>query len=114
VVAAVDGAKAGIFVAKLALCLRLVEGDKFSKFTLFQDNTSAISIITSGEGVTAKSKHFLVRFGHLKDLIDHALMDLIHCPTEDMLPDYLTKPLPTASLFRLLRIVMGWPLNDLA
>jgi len=81
------------------------------KFTLFQDNTSSISIITSGEGVTARSKHFMVRFGHLKDLIDHGLMNLAHCPTELMVADYLTKSLGAKTLFELLRIVLGYPAN---
>ena len=59
----------------------------------FQDNTSTITIARMGEGMHGKAKHFMVRFHFLRQMIDLGLLDIIHTGTDDMIPDYLTKPM---------------------
>ncbi len=40
-----------------------------------------------------KAKHFLVRYHFLKQLQDEGKLSLVYSKTEDMIPDFLTKPM---------------------
>lgn len=62
--------------------------------TLFYvDNTSAIFTAT-GEGIKSRSKHIDRRHHYIRDMVQSNQVDIQHVPTEKMLADYLTKPLP--------------------
>jgi len=63
---------------------------------VWQDNQSTIQIAHKGEGFGAKAKHFRVRHDFLKDLIKEATISLDYCSSEDMLADFLTKPMAGA------------------
>ena len=57
---------------------------------VYQDNNSAIP---RGPGAVSRSKHFLVRYFYVKELIvDAKVIHQQHLPTPDMLADFLTKP----------------------
>ena len=107
IVAAVEATKVGINLSKLMLDLGFGEHIGFNLIRLKQDNTSAISIAMSGEGDTARTKHFLIRYGFLKDLYEKNMLAFDQVPTESMLADYLTKSLPGAKLFGFLSQVFG-------
>ena len=74
-----------------------------------QDNQSAMKMEKNGRNsCTGNSRHIHIRFFFIKDQVDAKYMEIIHCPTEQMLADYFTKPLQGA-LFHLFRaVIMGW------
>lgn len=56
------------------------------------DNKSAIDTAT-GPGLNRRSKHIDRRFHFIRDLCEHGALDVVHVPTDQMLADFLTKPL---------------------
>ena len=56
-----------------------------------QDNQSAITIALGGEGFGGKSRHMRVRYQFICELADSGDIKIVHCPTELMRADLLTK-----------------------
>ncbi len=56
-----------------------------------QDNQSAITIAVGGEGFGGKSRHMRVRYQFICELADSGEIKIVHCPTELMRADLLTK-----------------------
>jgi hypothetical protein len=85
--------------AKEALWLRSFTGEVFglelAPTTLFSDNKSAIALAKDHQ-YHARTKHIDIRFHFIRWIIENGSIRLIFCPTEDMLADTLTKPLPSA------------------
>ena len=70
---------------------------------LYQDNMSAMLLERNGKASSSKrTKHIHIRYFYIKDKVDSGEIQLKHCPTEDMLADFFTKPLQ-GTLFRQLR-----------
>jgi hypothetical protein len=100
--------KGAIGIAKLLEELGFTdEQSGASTIKALQDNKSTIIIAEAGEGYTAKSKHFQVRFNFLKDLLESGKLTIEYCPTDLMTADYLTKSLGADALFAHLSTVFG-------
>lgn len=56
------------------------------------DNKSAIDTAT-GPGLNRRSKHINRRHHFIRDLCQSGVLNITHVPTEEMLADFLTKPL---------------------
>jgi hypothetical protein len=70
-----------------------------------QDNASAICLEKNGRSSAGKqSRHINIRY-FLKDWVKMENINVRHCPTEEMLADFLTKPLQ-GNLFRKFRDVL--------
>jgi Reverse transcriptase (RNA-dependent DNA polymerase) len=82
-----------------------------------QDNISAIRLEKNGRVTAGKqSRHIDIRYFFMKDRIKSEGIEIRHCPTEEMLADFLTKSLQGA-LFRKFRdVLLGYEhtssLND--
>src|ERR1700678_755548 len=61
---------------------------------LYLDNQLAIMLATSKNQFHARTKHIDIRYHFIKFCIQNHSIDLIYCPTEDMIADIFTKPLP--------------------
>ena len=74
----------------------------------YQDNESAIRFEKNGRKSSGpNSKHIDIRYFFIKDRLETDGFTVEHCPTEQMLADFFTKPLQ-GNLFRRLReVVMG-------
>ena len=70
---------------------------------------SAIKLEKNGRNsCTGNSRHVDIRYFFVKDRVDSGNIEILYCPTEDMLADFFTKCLQ-GSLFRKFRdIVMGY------
>ena len=59
------------------------------------------------ESCGSKSRHIHIRYFFTKDVINRENMELKHCPTEQMIADFYTKPLRGKHFYRLRNIIMG-------
>jgi hypothetical protein len=76
---------------------------------LYQDNMSSMKLENNGKASSTKrTRHINIRYFLITDKVKRGEISTIdHCPTEEMLADYLTKPLQ-GSLFRQFRnAIMG-------
>lgn len=73
---------------------------------LFQDNRSAMLLETHGRSSSSKrTRHSNVRYFFITDRIQSREISFQHCPTEDMVGDFFTKPLQ-GSRFRKFRDIV--------
>jgi Reverse transcriptase (RNA-dependent DNA polymerase) len=73
-----------------------------------QDNKSAILLEKNGrKSCGQKSRHIDIRFFFTKDRIENGNITVEYCPTEQMLADFLTKPLQGTLFKRFKNILMG-------
>jgi hypothetical protein len=87
--------------AKEALWLRQFLEELFGPinepFTLYGDNQSAIALAHSQAGqFHARTKHIDIRYHFIRYCIENGSIQLLYCPTEDMVADALTKALPSS------------------
>ena len=73
--------------------------------TLFCDNQGAIAL-TKDSQYHARTKHINMHFHFICEAIQNGVLTLTYCPTEDMVADVLTKPLPRIKLVKF-RDVLG-------
>ena len=84
------------------------QGYTIESSTVYQDNKSAILLEKNGTLSSSKrTKHINVRYYFLKDYIDKNEIHVIHCPTENMVGDYFTKPLQGAQFVKFRDMIMG-------
>ena len=82
------------------------QGYPISKATFYQDNESAIKMERNGKASCGqRSRHIDIRYFFITDHSKKQNIDIVHCPTNDMLADFFTKPLQ-GSLFRKFRSVL--------
>ena len=76
---------------------------------LYQDNTSSIRLETNGRGSCSKrTRHLNVRYFLVTDkLKNKEISSIIHCPTDDMLADYFTKPKQGSAFKKFRNAIMG-------
>ena len=85
------------------------QGYKIENNILFQDNKSAILLERNGRNsCTGNSRHIDIRYFFIKDRIESGDVEVVYCPTDEMLADFFTKPLQ-GKLFRKFRdMIMGF------
>ena len=59
------------------------------------------------ESCVSKSRHILITYFFTKDAIKRENMEIVYCPTNDMIANFYTKPLQGKQLYRLRDIIMG-------
>ena len=71
---------------------------------MFQDNTSTIKIIkiikNGRRSAGKKTRHFDIRLFYTKDYVNRKEVTVECCPSEDMLANFMTKPLTGTSYKR--------------
>ena len=56
---------------------------------------------------SSKSRHIHIRYFFTKDVIDRGDMELKHCPTEEIIADFYTKPLQGKNYYKMRQMIMG-------
>ena len=75
---------------------------------LYQDNRSAILLETNGKASSSKrTKHIKIRYFFISDRVNKGDLSIAWCPTEDMVGDYMTKPLQGAKFRKFRDMIMG-------
>ncbi len=90
-VAATHAAKEGIW-------LRRILGELFPPVLpttiLYCDNQAACKLATTNN-FHARTKHIDVRYHFIRQAIEDCTLDIVYCPTDDMVADTLTKAVPS-------------------
>ena len=75
---------------------------------LYQDNTSAILLENNGRSSSGKStRHIKIRYYFIKDRIESGDLEIQHCPTDDLIADYMSKPLQGAKFYRFCKAILN-------
>jgi hypothetical protein len=75
---------------------------------LYQDNKSAMLLENNGRKSSSKrTKHINMRFYFITDRIRNGELSVQHCPTQDMVADFFTKPLQGKLFFKFRSIIMN-------
>jgi hypothetical protein len=84
------------------------QGYALKENIFYQDNQSTIRFEKNGrKSCGPNSRHIDIRYFFIKDRLGLEDIDVQHCPTEQMLADFFTKPLQ-GSLFRKFReVILG-------
>ena len=61
--------------------------------SIYEDNTSVISIIKNGVGVNGSTKHMNHKIHYVKETLQNHKIGISYLPTNRMVADILTKPL---------------------
>ncbi len=72
---------------------------------MMEDNQGAIVLVKNPIG-HSRTKHIDIQFHFVREAHENGLINLKYCPTEEMLADLLTKPLPKV-LFETLHLLLG-------
>jgi len=85
--------------------LESMTGNNNKPTTMFEDNKSAI-FLTKNPVLHRRSKHIEVKYHNTRDEQEKGTINVVYCPTEVMVADVLTKPLPKPR-FEKLRLGLG-------
>ena len=82
------------------------------KTVLHQDNEAAMRLELNGKRSSSKrTRHLNIRYFYITDQLDQGWLTVRHCPTEDMIGDFFTKPLQGLLFRRLRALVMNCPVD---
>ena len=83
-------------VSKIVWSKKFLEhqGFKVNLNVIYQDSTSTIKLMNNGKLSSGKcARHFNIRLFYINDLIGRGECIVKYCPTEEMIADYMSKPL---------------------
>jgi hypothetical protein len=92
-------------IAKVLWTKRFLEWQDFEVTLniIYQDNTSTIKLAENGKDSSGKrTRHFDIKYFYVTDLVDRKEVKVEYCPTDEMIADYMTKPL-VGGKFKLFR-----------
>ena len=89
----------GVHVVESTLHLMRELGYHNDPAVVYQDNLSTMFLANRGPGIVSKSRHIPVRYYYVHDCIARGILIVVHCPTDEMRVDYITKP-KTGKTFR--------------
>ena len=73
-----------------------------------QDNLSSMLLETNGRASSSKrTRHMNIRYFFVADVVKRNQITLEHCPTDEMIGDFFTKPLGGAKFRRFRNIIMN-------
>ena len=75
---------------------------------IYRDNTSSMKLEENGKESSGKrTRHFDIKYFFITDLIKRNEVSIKFCPTDDMIADYMTKPLTGAKFCKFRKFIMG-------
>ena len=87
----------------------LSQGYSVKASTVYQDNTSCMSLAKNGKSNSERTRHIATRFYFVKDRVDSKEIILEYLETHSMIADILTKPLQGELFFKLRKLLLNWP-----
>jgi hypothetical protein len=92
-------------IAKILWMKRFLEWQGFpvKLNIIYQDNTSTMKLAENGKESSGKrTRHFDIKYFYVTDLVDRKEVKVEYCSTDEMIADYMTKPL-VGGKFKLFR-----------
>ena len=84
------------------------QGYKPYKNQIERDNTSTMKLEVNGKASSGKrTRHFDIKYFYITDLIKRNILSTVYCPTDDMISDYMTKPLVGYKFFKFRHMIMN-------
>jgi len=83
-------------------------GLELQSATMHQDNMSTMRLATNGRSNSDRTKHIRLRYFFIKQYLDSGEFELVHCPTDIMVADILTKPLHGETFKRIRGLLLGY------
>ena len=84
------------------------QGYNVKESRFLQDNQSAMKLEINGRASCGqKSRHIDIRYFFMKDRIKTEGVDVVYCPTEEMLADFFTKALQGSLFIKFKKVIMG-------
>jgi hypothetical protein len=83
-------------------------GLQFSPAIMYQDNMSTMRLAHNGRSNSDRTKHIRLRYFFIKQYLDSGEFELVHCPTDIMIADILTKPLHGETFKRIRAMLLGY------
>ena len=75
---------------------------------VYQDNTSPILLERNGRSSSTKcTKHMHIRYFYVTEQVQNKTIHITHCPTEEMVANFFTKPLQGSLFTKMRNYVMG-------
>ena len=100
------------YLSKILWWKRFIEaqGFRLNGDMVAQDNTSALRLEVNGRtSAGRRTRHLDVKYFYAFDLNKRNEITCRYCPTEDMLSDYMTKPLVGAKFKKFRSLIMNIP-----
>jgi hypothetical protein len=97
-------------IHKVVWAKRFVEhqGFKVKLNIVYQDNTSSMKLEQNGKASSGKrTRHFDIKIFYVTDLVSRDVVQVKYCPTDEMIGDYMTKPLVGAKFKRFRDLIMN-------
>ena len=92
----------------LGKVLMMAQGIEIKDNILYRDNKSAILLAENGRASSSKrTKHIEIRYYYVADRIKEGDLRVVWCPTDQMIADYLTKPLQGRFFVQFWDMLMG-------
>ena len=85
-----ESAKELLWILQLTKDMEL---DQHNPIPVYEDNQATIKV-AENEKSNFRMKHLDIKFHKIRELITSGVIQLHHCPTDKMIADILTKPLP--------------------
>ena len=85
------------------------QGYKVNLNIIYQDNTSTIKLMNNGKLSSGKrTRHFDIRLFYVTDLIGRKECIVKYCPTEEMVADYMSKPVVGAKYKKFRKSILNY------
>ena len=79
-----------------------------SATVVYQDNTSSILLERNGRSSSTKrTKHMNIRYFYVTEQVRKKAIHVTHCPMEEMVGDFFTKPLQGSLFIKMCYYIMG-------
>jgi hypothetical protein len=84
------------------------QGFAVSDNILYQDKKSAMLLETNGRASSSKrTRHIEIRYYYIADRVAKGDLRFFWCPTDEMIADFLTKPLQGKAFVNFRDLIMG-------
>ena len=84
------------------------QGRLDTKTVVYQDNTSSILLERNGRSSSTKrTKHMHIHYFYVTEQVQNKTIHVAHCPTEEMVADFFTKPLQGSLFTKMRNYIMG-------
>ncbi len=78
--------------------------DQPNPIKIFAENQRAIDS-GKNQAINQRNKHIDIQYHHVRDVVALSKVEFVHCPTEAMLADPLTKPLDRGKFQKLVKAI---------